>query len=245
MIGTPPATGCEGRQCRGALHPGLLIERARRQHAAVDGTDVATPEQLADVRGHGGEPAAVQAQEHGEAADDEHDRLRPPGKRHGDVWKKRAARRARCDRRMPRSARTLAAVPSWRPMNLAALALDGHHAGQDGLSHSSGPRLSGGGAAAGPARRRRHRPGWVGAVSPLSPCAPSDLFAHLLRRARLLQDDHPRASFVVAVRHVLERALSLRDRCRDGQVSVHGLAVADAVINTEKGPIHFTVAILF
>jgi len=50
--------------------------------------------------------------------------------------------------------------------------------------------------------------------------------AHLLRRCRLLQSDHPRARFVPAVRLVLQQALALRDRALDGRVSSHGLAVA-------------------
>jgi transposase len=50
--------------------------------------------------------------------------------------------------------------------------------------------------------------------------------AHLLRRARQLRADHPRAAFSAAVRDLLQQALTLRDRYRDGRVSVHGLAVA-------------------
>lgn len=50
--------------------------------------------------------------------------------------------------------------------------------------------------------------------------------AHLLRRARQLSADHPRARFSRAVRDVLQQALTLRDRYLDGQLSTHGLAVA-------------------
>jgi transposase len=50
--------------------------------------------------------------------------------------------------------------------------------------------------------------------------------AHLLRRARQLHADHPRARFSSAVRQVLQQALALRDRYLAGQVSAHGLAVA-------------------
>ena len=50
--------------------------------------------------------------------------------------------------------------------------------------------------------------------------------AHLLRRARQLHADHPRAGFSVAVRDLLQHALALRDRFRVGQLSIHGLAVA-------------------
>jgi len=50
--------------------------------------------------------------------------------------------------------------------------------------------------------------------------------AHLLRRCRLLQADHPRARFVPAVRTMLQQALALRDRYHAGDVTAHGLAVA-------------------
>jgi transposase len=50
--------------------------------------------------------------------------------------------------------------------------------------------------------------------------------AHLLRRARQLHADHPRASFSLAVRDVLQHALALRDRYVAGRMSAHGLAVA-------------------
>jgi transposase len=50
--------------------------------------------------------------------------------------------------------------------------------------------------------------------------------AHLLRRCRLLQTDHPRARFVHAVRTLLQQALALRDRHHAGRVTAHGLAVA-------------------
>ena len=51
-------------------------------------------------------------------------------------------------------------------------------------------------------------------------------FAHLLRRARLLAADHPRAPFVPAVTQILRQALAVRDRYLTGHVSAHGLAVA-------------------
>jgi transposase len=50
--------------------------------------------------------------------------------------------------------------------------------------------------------------------------------AHLLRRCRELLTDHPRAAFVADVQAILQRALRLRDRHLDGDVSAHGLAVA-------------------
>jgi len=50
--------------------------------------------------------------------------------------------------------------------------------------------------------------------------------AHLLRRCRLLQLDHPRSPFAARVQHRLQQALALRDRYAAGAVSAHGLAVA-------------------
>lgn len=50
--------------------------------------------------------------------------------------------------------------------------------------------------------------------------------AHLLRRARLLAADHPRARFVPVVTAILRQALTLRDRFLQGHLSIHGLAVA-------------------
>ena len=50
--------------------------------------------------------------------------------------------------------------------------------------------------------------------------------AHLLRRCRMLQRDHPRARFATAVQQILQHALALRDRYRRGSLSARGLAVA-------------------
>ena len=50
--------------------------------------------------------------------------------------------------------------------------------------------------------------------------------AHLLRRTRHLQDDHPRSRWVVRVKAVLQAALELRDRRDAGGLSDHGLATA-------------------
>ena len=50
--------------------------------------------------------------------------------------------------------------------------------------------------------------------------------AHLLRRARLLRQDHPHTRLPAAVHGLLRQALALRDRHHAGTVSVHGLAVA-------------------
>jgi transposase len=50
--------------------------------------------------------------------------------------------------------------------------------------------------------------------------------AHLLRRCRLLQADHPRSRFAAQIQQRLQQALALRDRYATGAVSAHGLAVA-------------------
>jgi transposase len=50
--------------------------------------------------------------------------------------------------------------------------------------------------------------------------------AHLLRRSRLLQIDHPRSPFAARVQQRLQQALALRDRHAAGEVSAHGLARA-------------------
>lgn len=50
--------------------------------------------------------------------------------------------------------------------------------------------------------------------------------AHLLRRRRLLQIDHPRSPFAGRLQQRLQQALALRDRHAAGEVSTHGLAIA-------------------
>src|SRR5438093_11430327 len=50
--------------------------------------------------------------------------------------------------------------------------------------------------------------------------------AHLLRRCRELQTDHPRAPLPYRVQTVLQQALHLRDRHAAGTISAHGVAVA-------------------
>jgi transposase len=50
--------------------------------------------------------------------------------------------------------------------------------------------------------------------------------AHLLRRARELQIDHPRAPLPAQVQAVLQQALRVRDRHAAGALSAHGVAVA-------------------
>lgn len=49
---------------------------------------------------------------------------------------------------------------------------------------------------------------------------------HLLRRARQLRDDHPRALLPGQIQEVLHDALAVRDRRAAGTISVHGAAVA-------------------
>ena len=51
-------------------------------------------------------------------------------------------------------------------------------------------------------------------------------FAHLLRRCRELQTDHPRARLPHQVQAVLQHALRVRDRHAAGAISAHGVAVA-------------------
>lgn len=55
---------------------------------------------------------------------------------------------------------------------------------------------------------------------------------HLLRRARDLQTDHPRAPLPYQVQDVFQQALQLRDRHVAGEVSDHGLAVARGQLET-------------
>lgn len=50
--------------------------------------------------------------------------------------------------------------------------------------------------------------------------------AHLLRRGRELQLDHPRARLPIQIHTILQQALAVRDRSVAGTVSVHGVAVA-------------------
>lgn len=50
--------------------------------------------------------------------------------------------------------------------------------------------------------------------------------AHLLRRCRVLAEDHPRTTLASDVHTILQQALTVRDRHHAGEVSAHGLAVA-------------------
>jgi transposase len=60
---------------------------------------------------------------------------------------------------------------------------------------------------------------------------------HLVRRARELQTDHPRAPLPYHVQDVLQQALRLRDRHVAGEVSAHGLAVARGRLETRLSTI--------
>ena len=57
--------------------------------------------------------------------------------------------------------------------------------------------------------------------------------AHLLRRCRLLQLDHPRSPFAARVQQRLQQALALRDRYAAGDISPHGLASARGRLLTQ------------
>ena len=50
--------------------------------------------------------------------------------------------------------------------------------------------------------------------------------AHLLRRCRTVQRDHPRARFPARIARILRHALRVRDRRAAGTISPHGVAVA-------------------
>ena len=69
------------------------------------------------------------------------------------------------------------------------------------------------------------RDGWA-PYRQFTQAAHQTCLAHLLRRARELQTDHPRAPLPAAVHTVLQQALQVRDRHAVGTVSAHGLAVA-------------------
>jgi len=56
--------------------------------------------------------------------------------------------------------------------------------------------------------------------------------AHLLRRCRLLRQDHPHSRLPARIQAALQQALALRDRVATGAVSPHGLAVARARVHT-------------
>ena len=59
--------------------------------------------------------------------------------------------------------------------------------------------------------------------------------AHLLRRARTLRLDYPRARFPVQMQAALQHVLTLRDRSHQGALSPHGLAVARGRVISRLG----------
>ena len=69
------------------------------------------------------------------------------------------------------------------------------------------------------------RDGWA-PYRQFTQAAHQTCLAHLLRRCRLLQIDHPRARFPARVAAVLRHALTVRDRAAAGTISTHGAAVA-------------------
>jgi len=69
------------------------------------------------------------------------------------------------------------------------------------------------------------RDGWA-PYRQFTQAAHQTCLAHLLRRCRLLQVDHPRARFPARVAQVLQHALTVRDRAAAGAISAHGAAVA-------------------
>ena len=50
--------------------------------------------------------------------------------------------------------------------------------------------------------------------------------AHLLRRCKELQEDHPDSRWAGDVQATLQAGLDLRDRCNAGELSEHGMATA-------------------
>ncbi len=59
--------------------------------------------------------------------------------------------------------------------------------------------------------------------------------AHLLRRCKHLQDDHPHSPWAARVQAVLQAALKLRDRRDAGLLSDHGLATARGRLLAQLG----------
>ena len=53
--------------------------------------------------------------------------------------------------------------------------------------------------------------------------------AHLLRRCRILIRDHRERRFAPRVQRILQHALAVRDRYRQGRVSAHGVAIARGI----------------
>ena len=68
------------------------------------------------------------------------------------------------------------------------------------------------------------RDGWA-AYRSFAEALHQSCVAHLLRRCRTLQTDHPRSPWAAAVQAVLQEGLALRDRRDVEAISPHGLAV--------------------
>jgi transposase len=68
------------------------------------------------------------------------------------------------------------------------------------------------------------RDGWA-PYRQFTQAAHQTCLAHLLRRCRLMQGDHPRARFPARVAAVLGHALTVRDRAAAGTITMHGAAV--------------------
>jgi transposase len=69
------------------------------------------------------------------------------------------------------------------------------------------------------------RDGWA-PYRQFTEAAHQSCIGHLLRRARELRQDHPRALLPAHVQEVLQDALAVRDRHAAGTMSTHGVAVA-------------------
>jgi transposase len=69
------------------------------------------------------------------------------------------------------------------------------------------------------------RDGWA-PYRQFTQAAHQTCLAHVLRRCRELQTDHPRAPLPFHVQAVLQQALQVRDRHAAGLISAHGVAVA-------------------
>ena len=69
------------------------------------------------------------------------------------------------------------------------------------------------------------RDGWA-PYRTFTTAAHQTCLTHLVRRARELREDHPRALLPGQIQEVLQDALDVRDRHAAGMMSTHGVAVA-------------------
>jgi len=69
------------------------------------------------------------------------------------------------------------------------------------------------------------RDGWA-PYRQFTAAAHQTCLAHLLRRCRLMAEDHPHTRFPTDVQAILRQALAVRDRYQAGAISAQGLAVA-------------------